>query len=59
MYNISKEVLEAQARKQFGEDAKVSEPYMVDDQCVRVGVYYPDSEVSHGVNYFYKEGVYR
>jgi hypothetical protein len=59
MYDISKETLEAQALRQFGPEAKIGEPYMVDDQCIRVGIYWASSEVSYGINYFYKEGVFR
>jgi len=67
MYDISHERILAAARRKFGDDVRVSAPYAVDHEVVRVGVEYGfavvDGEehggISHGVNFFYKEGEIR
>lgn len=55
-YDISPETLEAKAKEAYGEDVKISAPYWVDDMIVRCGIWFPNSEISFGVNYWYKEG---
>lgn len=58
-WDISTETLERAAKAHFGAGVKVSAPYWVDADCVRVGILLPDGDVSFGANFHFKEGVFR
>ena len=59
-YHIDPDTLQAAAIKRFGMNTKVSAPYFIQDDCVRVGIMLVDENgvegATFGANFMYKTG---
>lgn len=61
-YNIDHVTLQLAANEKFGKDTKVSHPYWVDEEVVRVQITFgsdPNTQQTFGANFWYKEGAFR
>ena len=58
LYNIDTPTILAAAVKRFGPDIKVSAPYWVDHEIVRVSIRHTDVDVRFAANFYYKTGIF-